>query len=352
MRLRRTLIALATFLAMAGIRSRWDHIDAQTRPITFDAVAGMFPPNCDFCHGWDEQATRSGLFMGTYQGLMEGAFHQGAFRRVIIPGDAEHSPLIEYVEGRRKPRMPFGRDPLSRGEIQLLRRWIDDGARPDPRAAAEHSIVVNDIPVTEGQASFWLSCRAPKNEQAISLRVKVADQSTGQVLAYEWPKAEIDLNGRWSQWQIKIPSGSMKLPGRVSAELSVATFMHGHDDDDLNGVIFLVEPKRTPDDELLKQKDLRTVPTPPTPPYNSIRFTYILRAASDVALSVQPDRASQIVFRRSDRDLPANKLLSTTWNLGADPAVKGGWYFARMACTSRDPGVFQPDMAILFKVVR
>jgi hypothetical protein len=330
-----------------------DRANAQGRPVTYSDVKKFMQPVCGFCHNWEPAGIKSRYYMSTYEGLMDGTIRDGVVRRDIIPGDAEHSPLIEYVEGRRQPRMPIRGGPLPEAQIQLLRRWIDDGAKPDEETNREHRIVVDNITVKEGQTSFWMSCRAPRNEQQLSLRAKIRDQATGKIVAYEWPgDVALNLNGRWSQWKIEIPNGSMKLPGRVSAELSVTNFLDKKDEAGLNGVIFLIEPKQTQPDQLLKQKNFRTIPDPANPPEKTIHFTYTLRAPSDVALIVHPEGGSAVVFAKQDRDLPPNQLLTTDWDLRKTPAARSGWYSARLMCTSRDKALFQPDMAILFTVTR
>jgi hypothetical protein len=186
---------------------------------TFSHVAHIFPPNCHFCHGWNELAKTQGYFMGTYAGLIEGSYNNIENKRLIIPGDAEHSPLVERIEGRIQPQMPYYRPPLSSEEIALIRRWIDDGAPADALTTLEHEVVLNQVPVRMEGETLWLSCRAPKDGQNISLRVKIVDDATGKVVAYDWPTSERDLNGRWSQWGVVIPAGSMRTPGTVGASL-------------------------------------------------------------------------------------------------------------------------------------
>jgi hypothetical protein len=302
------------------------------------AAQPRFDSDCLACH---RQTKAAGYFLETYGGLMDGVFKNGRFEPTIVPGNSAASRLIPILEGHRRPLPP--------DEVRRFREWIDAGAKADDRTAREHRVEVDGVPIDAAQDSFWLSCRAPKNGQNISLRVKVVDEASGRVVAYDWPLSSRDLNGRWSQWRIQIPKNSMALPGTVSVQLFVAD---ARDEGELDGVIFLIESKQTPDAELLKQKDLRTIGQPQPPPHETMRFTYVLRAPSDVTLLVRPEGGKEPVFRWSDRDLPAGRVLETPWNLGSSPGVKAGWYSARLKCTSRNPAVFQPDMAILFRVLR
>ena len=66
--------------------------------------------------------------MQSYETLMQGT----RFGPVILPGDSSHSILNMLVEGRvdASMRMPHGRDePLTQGEIEALRLWVEQGAR-------------------------------------------------------------------------------------------------------------------------------------------------------------------------------------------------------------------------------
>ncbi len=52
----------------------------------------------------------------------------------IEPGNADSSYLVLKIEGAPGivgQQMPFGRSPLSQGEIDVIRQWIDDGAQID-----------------------------------------------------------------------------------------------------------------------------------------------------------------------------------------------------------------------------
>ena len=66
--------------------------------------------------------------MESYEDLMQGTI----YGPVVVPGDSRHSILSMLVEGRADSsmRMPHMREiPLSAHEIDVLRLWIDQGAR-------------------------------------------------------------------------------------------------------------------------------------------------------------------------------------------------------------------------------
>ncbi len=67
----------------------------------------------------------SGLNMETYAGIMKGT----RFGPVVIPGNALVSNLNVLVEGRAGIRMPHNRKRLTPCEIQILRNWVNQGAK-------------------------------------------------------------------------------------------------------------------------------------------------------------------------------------------------------------------------------
>src|SRR5262245_40040323 len=90
-------------------------------PVSYSReVAPILALRCNGCHG---EAGR--LSTRTHAALLAG----GNLGRVVIAGDAENSLLIHFVEGRRGEarRMPIGGRPLATAEIQVVRRWIDEG---------------------------------------------------------------------------------------------------------------------------------------------------------------------------------------------------------------------------------
>ena len=92
-------------------------------------VQPILADNCLSCHqpgGAGYEA--SGFDMTTFDGLMKGT----KFGPMIIPGDAEGSNLVVLMEGRADPSisMPHGGlDKVPQSQIDLIRRWIDQGAK-------------------------------------------------------------------------------------------------------------------------------------------------------------------------------------------------------------------------------
>src|SRR5687768_724928 len=96
--------------------------------VSFSQVRAILRDSCEHCHN-DETAENS-LVMKSYDTLIAA----GDSGSPVVPGKSASSLLVQAIEGRVKPRMPYEEDPLSALEIDTIRRWIDGGA-PGPSAA-------------------------------------------------------------------------------------------------------------------------------------------------------------------------------------------------------------------------
>ena len=85
-------------------------------------VAPIFERNCTGCHS--SAVHRGGLVLESYESLMKGGIHG----QVIVARDANASRLVEMIEGKLGPQMPFNSDPLGRADINVIRSWINAGA--------------------------------------------------------------------------------------------------------------------------------------------------------------------------------------------------------------------------------
>jgi hypothetical protein len=56
---------------------------------------------------------------------------------VIIPGKPDESELVRRIRGVDQQRMPFGKHPLAESEIELIIRWVQQGAPENIKTAAE-----------------------------------------------------------------------------------------------------------------------------------------------------------------------------------------------------------------------
>ena len=81
---------------------------------------------CYDCHGPKQQF--SGLRLDRKDSVQNGGFSG----QIVIPGDAEGSRMFRMISGIDGMPMPIGDPKPTRADIDVIRRWIDQGAKwPD-----------------------------------------------------------------------------------------------------------------------------------------------------------------------------------------------------------------------------
>lgn len=91
-------------------------------------VLPVLKQSCLECHGEGGKGyEKSGLLLSSYESVMKGT----RFGAIVKPGDGLTSALIMLVEGRADPsiKMPHNKEPLSKEQIDLLRKWVEQGAK-------------------------------------------------------------------------------------------------------------------------------------------------------------------------------------------------------------------------------
>jgi hypothetical protein len=92
-------------------------------------IRPILAARCYSCHGPELQ--QNGLRLDSLEGILKGS----ANGSVVIPGDSEKSPLVRRILGLDRPKMPYGGPPLPADDVELIRKWIDQGA-PGPDSTA------------------------------------------------------------------------------------------------------------------------------------------------------------------------------------------------------------------------
>lgn len=202
-------------------------------PVSFStAVAPILAMRCNSCHG-----DAGGLDTRTHAGLMAG----GNLGKVVIPGDAERSLLVHFIEGRRGEvhRMPLGGRPLSQEEIGIIRRWIDDGARPDSVSLPRQVSTLNSISLPRGkplrlffkvssEAYLTLTIRDPRSRGVLLSRVATVKSEREQ--------GDAGAPDELLHWDIRAGKG---WPKTIDAELTAE-----HGTTTLRGTQFYVAATR------------------------------------------------------------------------------------------------------------
>lgn len=131
-------------------------------------IAPIFQEHCVDCHAADEPDGEFNL--ETYEALGKG----GKAGKAIIPGNAEDSLLVKFLEGRsgkegKNQFMPPGKkEHLSAEQIALIKDWINAGALP-PAAPMKPSDVLAKLPKIAPKAGLKPAIQAlgysPKTKQ-------------------------------------------------------------------------------------------------------------------------------------------------------------------------------------------
>lgn len=97
----------------------------------FSEVRPVLQVHCSGCH--QPANSMSGLDVTGYVGLVKGGGKHGPS---IVKGVPENSPLVGLVAGTMEPRMPMGGAALPPEAVELITRWVREGAEDDTPAEA------------------------------------------------------------------------------------------------------------------------------------------------------------------------------------------------------------------------
>src|SRR5579863_3830737 len=119
--MKKVLLAISVLIAavlILAISTRRKHVDftSQVKPI--------INKNCITCHGGVRQ---KGGFSLLFRDEALATLKSG--KHAIVPGDPDHSEMIRRISLKDpEDRMPYKHDPLNKEDIQILTRWIKEGA--------------------------------------------------------------------------------------------------------------------------------------------------------------------------------------------------------------------------------
>jgi mono/diheme cytochrome c family protein len=116
------VLVFAVVVAFQGWDKIAEAVSAQARVDFIRDIQPIFNASCGDCHGAKKQ-----------RGNLRLDAKKSALAKAIIPGKALDSPLYQRVAGiGDQARMPMGKEPLKQEQIELIRKWIDEGAEwPD-----------------------------------------------------------------------------------------------------------------------------------------------------------------------------------------------------------------------------
>jgi mono/diheme cytochrome c family protein len=108
-------------------------------------VRPIFKTHCFQCHG-ENGVHKAGLDLRLQRLAMKGGKHGAA----IVPGKPELSLIVKRLRADEMP--PEGKPRLSTTEIQIISRWVEQGARV---ARAEPQVVSDEPVITEEDRRYW-----------------------------------------------------------------------------------------------------------------------------------------------------------------------------------------------------
>ncbi len=118
---------------------KYHEITPETQISYSGQVVPIIQAKCLACHS--ESAKMGGFVLADYESLMKG----GSKGKAVIPGHSQESRLLQMLEGNIQPRMPLG-GALEEQEINIIRYWIDQGAKLDQEASPTQSLKEPVIP--------------------------------------------------------------------------------------------------------------------------------------------------------------------------------------------------------------
>src|SRR5438128_10449513 len=139
MRVLRSLFFVAAFVSLADSTAAADKPGAkpgEPAQVSYSRdVRRIFQQNCQGCH---QPARAQGSFiMTSYASLLDKG---DSGEPGIVPGKPEASKIIAQItpHNGKRPAMPKGKEPLTDHEVNVIKRWIAQGARDDtPRIAQQ-----------------------------------------------------------------------------------------------------------------------------------------------------------------------------------------------------------------------
>ncbi|MGV3483510.1 MAG: c-type cytochrome domain-containing protein, partial [Planctomycetaceae bacterium] len=124
------LIACTRCMALSSETTDAAAVASDVKPVDFaHDVMPLLRRSCVACHHAKE--AEGGLVLESFESLMKG----GDSGPGVVAKESGNSPLWNRASGAEEPIMPpedntVGAKPLAAGELELIKRWIDQGAAP------------------------------------------------------------------------------------------------------------------------------------------------------------------------------------------------------------------------------
>lgn len=234
--IRTLLAALFVQYSVLGTQSSAVHAEEPAEEVTFEQhVRPLLEKHCVGCHKADQvdDAVVSGnLALDSFAAMLEGV--QGDEpRKVIVAGKSSESRLVAMlVEEDETLRMPLDADPLSKKEIELIRRWIDGGAK---RGAASESGAAAPKPrrreIRTLDVLLKVAAAPPKEllpdvkDRTLRLAARIGPLAPITALAYRPDGAQLWV-GRYGKVSVWDPSAGSVTAALTASNSELAGAVH------------------------------------------------------------------------------------------------------------------------------
>ena len=119
------LVLSVTLSAVGHTQDKKQAAEGGAKPISFyRQVRPILQRHCSGCHFPAKQGGK--LMLTSYADFKKGGENGATF----VAGKPDESLLLDYISGD-DPAMPLGADPLAPQQVDLISRWIGQGAKDD-----------------------------------------------------------------------------------------------------------------------------------------------------------------------------------------------------------------------------
>jgi WD40 repeat protein/mono/diheme cytochrome c family protein len=137
-------LTFLTLILQQSIIAAEDKVKTNTQTSYFKDIRPIFQQNCQGCH---QPAKVQGSYkMIDYPSL----FLKGDRDKIqIVPGDPAKSNIYQLIiaHADQKAEMPKGKDPLTKDQTELVRKWILEGAKDDSPKSAKKLVDPEHPPI-------------------------------------------------------------------------------------------------------------------------------------------------------------------------------------------------------------
>jgi len=192
-------------------------------PLTYHGqIFPILSKYCIECHDADEAG---GEFRAdTYQLLIKGGKKAGT---AVFPANADESPLLQYLTGKRTPRMPKKRKALPDADIALIRQWIQlgapEGKKPNRIKFSAEQLDFFEIQIRPLLAQHCFECHGEnKTNGQLTMNSRQAlleGGKSGPAIVPGQPDASLLIKAVRHYAELKMPKNKPKLDEQTIALL-------------------------------------------------------------------------------------------------------------------------------------